>query len=64
MLVPMTQPQPQWRVARNFIPGSYVMEAYTRDVGDLSVFMWDLPDQDDWQSGEEIIADVCTVARG
>ena len=61
VFVPLTQPDPPWRVARGFIVGTYVLEAYTSQ--DVSLIMWDITGQEAWRSGEEIIATTCTMKR-
>lgn len=61
--VPLAQPHPQWQVATNFIPGTYVMEAFDHEIGGASLFMWDIAGQEDYRPGEEIIADICTALR-
>ena len=63
VFVPISQPNPQWRVAQNVVPGSYVLEAFGSETGNESLFMWDLPHQTHFQHGEEIFADTCTAAR-
>jgi len=60
---PVHQPDPPWQIVGDFIPGSYVLEAFTAEEGGDSLYMWDLGGQEDFRPGEVIIPSVCTVPR-
>ena len=67
VFTPLTQPIPQWQILRDFIPGSYVLQAFDKDPTFIqeaqSLFMWDIGGQDEFRAGDPISAGECSVMR-